>query len=78
MPAGKHIHRPAFGGVGRVDDELIVERKPRGGCKGVAVIRLDDLLEAGIRQLSVTDEDAEPAVVQERLMYAGNAVYDAG
>ncbi len=78
VTAGKDICRPAFGGVAGIGDELIVEGEPARGGQSVAVIRLDDLLEPGIRQLSVTDQDAETAVIQKRLVHAGNAVDDAG
>ena len=77
-PPGENIYRAAIGVVGRVDDELIVDSNPRRGGKRVAVIRLDDLLEAGMRQLPVADEDAQSAGIEKGLMHAGNAVDDAG
>jgi hypothetical protein len=44
---GKSIYRPAVGIVAGVGDELIIERE-RGG-RDVAAIRLENLLEPGIR-----------------------------
>ena len=76
--AGEDIRRPAIGVVSGVDDELIVEGKPRRGSEGVTVIGLDDLLKAGIRQLSVADDDTQSSGIQKGLVHAGNAVDDTG
>ena len=58
-PPGENRHRPAIGVVGRVGDELIVEAD-LGRCgQSVAVIGLDDLLEPGMRQRAVADQDAQ-------------------
>src|SRR5580692_7576210 len=75
---GKHVYRPAIGVVGRVDDELVIEADFRRGGNRVAVISLDDLLQTGMRKHSVADQDAEAAVIQKRLVDAGNSVDDAG
>jgi hypothetical protein len=70
-------HRAAIAIVGRVVDELIIQRDvPDVDRK--RVIGLDDLFETGMRQLSIADHDAEPAVVEERLMAGRYVVNDAG
>src|SRR5262245_2115228 len=48
------------------------------GWKRVAIIGLKDLLEPGIRQLSVADEDAQAAGVEKRLVNAADVVDDTG
>src|ERR1700728_112670 len=77
-PSGKNVGRSAVRVVGGIGDELIVDADFRRGRDGVAVVGLDDLLQAGVRKYAVADEDAEAAGVEERLVDAGNAVDDAG
>jgi hypothetical protein len=77
-PPAKHIDRPAVGIVGRVRDKLIANGEVRRGGQAVAVICLENLLESGMRQLSVANEDAQTSGVEERLVDAGNAVDGAG
>ena len=43
----------------RVIDELIVGRIASGAIPGVAVVGLDDLLQSRMRELIVTDQEAE-------------------
>ena len=45
-PPGENRHRPAIGVVGRIGDELIIEAQLRRRGQSVAVIGLDDLLDA--------------------------------
>src|SRR5271168_1857454 len=66
-----HRHRTAVAIVGRVDDELIIERHRRGEHRK-RVIGLHDLFETGMRQHAVADQDAQPAVVEKSLMLGGN------
>src|SRR3974390_1970993 len=73
----KHRNRAPVAIVGWIDDQLIVQRDPRGK-PGKAVIRLEDSLIAGMRQLAVADQDAKSAGIEESLMHAGDAVDDAG
>ena len=53
---------------------LVVERDPPN-IDREGVVGLNDLLEAGMRQLSVANQDAEPAGVEKDLM-AGRDVVD--
>src|SRR5208283_5629590 len=73
-PPGKDINRPAVGVVAGVDDELIVEGDFRRGGQSVAVIGFDDLLGTGMREHSVTDEDAEASRIEKRLVFGGNSI----
>src|SRR5919204_4839127 len=75
---GERVHRTAVGVVGGVGDELVIEGDAHVGGKRVAVISFEDLLEPGIRQLSVADEDAQAAGVQKRLVNAADAVDNTG
>ena len=77
-PPGNKIYRPAVGIVGGIVDELIIEAELRRGGESVAVIGLYDLLQTGVRQLSVADKDAQASGVEKRLVDAGNAVDDPG
>jgi hypothetical protein len=61
---GKNVHRPAVGVVSGVGDELIVEADFRGGGNSVAVIGLDDLLQPGMWQLAVADDNPQAAGVE--------------
>src|ERR1700733_8162091 len=72
------IRRAAVGVIAGIGDELIVEGQLDRGIQRVAVIGLENLLQAVIRQLPVADKDAEPASVEESNMRAGDAVDDAG
>src|ERR1700740_756790 len=73
----KHRGRASVAIVGGIDDELIVERDPRGK-PGEAVIGLEDPLVARMRELAVANQDAQTAGIQKRLMHASDAVVDAG
>ena len=48
-PSAKDIYRPAIGVVGGVGDELIVKGEVCRGGEPVAIIRFENLLEAGMR-----------------------------
>src|SRR5215469_10756942 len=76
-PPGKKIDRTAIGIVAGIADELIVEAQFRRRRQRIAVIGFDDLLQAGMRQLSVANEDAQASSIEKRLMDAGNPVEDA-
>src|SRR5580704_3406667 len=70
-------NRPTVAVIGGIDHELIIDR----GLPVVhrkQIIGLDDLLRAGMRQLSVADQDAQPAIVEKLLVDLGNAVDDGG
>jgi hypothetical protein len=58
--SGENIHRAAVGVVTGIHDELIVEADLCRGGDGVAVIGLDNLLEAVIEP-PVADDDAGAA-----------------
>ena len=74
----KRVHGAALGIVGRVVDELIIQGHFRRLCEPVAIVGLEDLFEAGIRQLPVTDENAETAGVEEGLVDGRDVVDDSG
>src|SRR4029077_19312938 len=76
-PETEHRDRTAITIIGRVDDQLIVEREPRR-CHQEAVIGFEDSLGAGMGQLPVADQNAEPAVIEKLLVYLGDAIDDAG
>src|SRR5437588_11062324 len=77
QPRADHGDRTAIAVVGRVDDELVVDREPPGKQRQ-AVIGLDDLFRARMRQLAVAHDNAEAAGVEECLMHARNAVDNSG
>jgi len=56
--AGKNIDRAAIGVVARIGNELIIEADFGRRRNGVAVVGLDDLLESGMRELPIPEEDA--------------------
>src|ERR1700751_230091 len=76
-PETEHRDRTAITIIGRVDDQLIVEREPRR-CHQEAVIGFEDPLGAGMGQLPVADLNAEPAGIEKLLVYLGDAIDDAG
>src|ERR1700686_4156777 len=57
---------------------LIVEGEVHAGGDGDAVVGLEDCLEPGFRQLSVADEDAEPAGGEVGARILRYVVDDAG
>src|SRR5438105_6473724 len=71
-----HRHRAAVAVIGRVHDELVVEGQPPREQRKT-VIHLDDLLGAGIGELSIADENAEAARIEESLVRIRNAIDDA-
>ena len=73
-----HGNRSAIMVVARVDYKLIIGAEPITLCDRQAVIGLDDLLETGMRQFPVPDDDAEAAVIEKGLMHARDAVDDFG
>src|SRR5229473_1432965 len=73
----EHRNRAPVAVVCGIYDELIVQRDPRSK-HWKAVIRLEYFLVAGIRQLSVADQNSQSAGVEKRLVHAGNAVDDTG
>ena len=73
-PPAKDIHWPAVGVVARVADVLIVEGDFRRWGDGVAVVRLDDLFEIGMRPLPVADHNAQASGVEIGGVDAGYAV----
>src|SRR5579872_1360692 len=75
---GEDVGRAAVGVVAGIGDELIIEGELGRGRQRVAVIGLENLLEAIVRQLTVADEDAEPAGVEESDMGRGDAIDNAG
>src|SRR5262249_23276867 len=77
QPRPDYRHRTAIAIVGRIDDELIVGRDPPVADRK-AVIRFQDLLDAGMRQPAVADQDAEPAGIEVGLMRARNSVDSTG
>jgi hypothetical protein len=77
-PGGEDVHRATVGVVAGIGDELIIEAQLDRRIQRIAVIRLENLLQAVVRQLSVADEDAEPAGVEEGDVGAGDSVDDPG
>ena|SRR6516165_9075724 len=75
-PPGKDIHWPAVGVVGGVSDVLIVKADFRRWGDGVAVVRLDDLFERGMRQLPVADDNTQTSCIEIGGVDAGSAVED--
>src|SRR6516225_5783630 len=73
----EHRGRASVAIVGWIDDQLIVQRdlrrKPRKAVKG-----LEDSFIAGMRQLSIANENSEPAGIEKGLMHADDAVDGAG
>jgi len=78
QPDRNDRHWPAVTVVGGVVDELIVERDVPQRRHGVAIIGLDDLFEARVRQDAVADNDPQAAGVEIGLMRAAYAVDGAG
>src|SRR5882757_1720631 len=72
-----HRNRAAVAVVGRIYNELIVQRDLRGKHRKT-IIGLDDLFAARIWQLAIADQDAESAGIEKRLVHAGNAVDHSG
>jgi hypothetical protein len=77
-----HVHaraddrdRAAIAVVGRIDDELIIERH-RGGEQRERIIRLDDLFGAGMGQHAVADENAQAPVIEKLFVHARNTIDD--
>src|SRR5690348_13731685 len=64
--------------VGRVADELAVERDVERLGERHIVISLDDPLWSGVRQLAVTYQDAKPAGVEIALVRARDRVVESG
>src|SRR5258707_13836938 len=73
----EHRNGTAVAIVGRIDDELIVERDPRSKHRK-AIIGLEDFFVAGMRQHAVANQDSKSAGVEKRLVHVGDAVDDAG
>src|SRR5947209_3611030 len=73
-----HVHRPAVAVVGGVDHELVVEGQVEVLGQRQAVVGLEDLLGARMRQLAVAHQDAEPAGVEVALAGPGQAVDHRG
>src|SRR6516225_3438240 len=78
QPYRERVYRTAISVVGGVVHELIIEAHPCRGRQRVAVIGLENLFEPGIWQLSVADQDPQPAGVEKRLVDARDVVDDAG
>src|SRR5215472_11998865 len=72
-----HRNGAAVAVVGRIDDELIIQRHGRGEHRE-RIISLDDLLEPRMRQHAVPDQKAKSAVIEKLLVHSGNAVDDSG
>jgi len=65
QPRTENGNRSAVAVVGGIDHELVVQcDAPERQRK--AVVGFDDLLGTGMRQLSIADENAEPAGVEKR------------
>ena len=76
-PPGKNVYWAAIGVVSRIGDELIVEADFCRGGKSVAVIGLDDLLQPGMWQLAVADDNPQASGVEIGGVGAENAIDDA-
>src|ERR1700674_4863768 len=70
-------HRAAIGVVGRIGNELIIQRKGRPLVEIDRVVGLEDLLLAVIEP-AVADQDAEPAGRNEGPMLGGERIDRAG
>jgi hypothetical protein len=76
--AGRNrIDGPALDVVAGVIDILIVQRQARRSGERVAVLGLDDLLQARLGELPIADQNAEAARTEECDVLAGNAVENA-
>src|SRR5262249_7674612 len=69
--------RAAICVVGWVDDELVIEGHSPSEQRE-AVIGLDDLFMAGVRQNAVADQDAKTTSIEEGLVHPRNPVDDSG
>jgi len=77
QPRTENGNRSAVAVVGGIDHELVVQCDARERQRK-AVVGFDDLLGTGMRQLSIADENAEPAGVEKRYVFSRNPVDDAG
>src|ERR1700675_999893 len=73
----EHRDRAAVAVVGRIYNELVVQRYLRGKHRK-AIIGLEDLFAARIWQLAIANQDAESAGIEKCLVHAGDAVDYAG
>src|ERR1700683_2549309 len=79
VPApGENVYWTAIGVVAGIGDELIVERNLHGRRDRIAVIRLQNLLDAIIGQRAVADEDAQAPRGEISFMGRIKPVDDAG
>ena len=77
-PSGEGINRSAIRIVGGVVDELIIEGEFCHGGQRIAVIGLDELLQARMRQLPIADKNASPSEIEKLLVDTGNTVDHTG
>src|SRR6185312_11068582 len=70
-------NRSAVAVVSGVNDELIVEHDPPG-VNWKLVIGLDYLLQSRVWQLTITNENAQPSLIEKFGMDGGNCVRDGG
>ena len=64
------VGRAAVGIVAGVGDELVIEGELGRRIQRIAVVGLENLLQAVVRQLSVADQDAESASAFRKAMWA--------
>ena len=67
-PNGKDRDRPAITVVARVCDELVVKTDADRSDRAEFIVAFEYLFVTRVRQLSVADENAEAASVQELLV----------
>jgi hypothetical protein len=68
--------RPAIAIVGGISDELIVEHDLPSVDRKL-IIGLDYLLQSGVRELTVTNKNAQSSLIEEFGMDRSNRVHDA-
>src|ERR1700722_16608044 len=75
---GEDRYRPAVAVIRRVVDELVVETEMRPFEHADAVKGFEDLFRAGVGQLAVADDAAEPAGGEIKLALMGDPADRAG
>src|SRR5215475_12459221 len=70
----RHPHRTAVPIVGGVCNVLKIGSGKKTAPDSYSIVSLDDILWAGMRKLSISDEDAQATGIKKSLMVARDAV----